>query len=57
VQVARPPEQPPEFKQRSLSKQAIASFSALADALEDSPRNQALKTAIAAMVSNRRTAK
>ncbi|HYD80850.1 MAG TPA: DciA family protein [Paucimonas sp.] len=53
VQVSQPAEKPPTFRQRSLSKQALASFSSLADALEDTPRNQALKMAIAAMVKAR----
>jgi hypothetical protein len=54
VQVTRPPEQPPSFTQRSLSEQALASFSTLADTIEDSPRNQALKSAIATLMKNRR---
>lgn len=57
VQVARPQEQAPVFRQRSLSKQALASFSELADALEDSPRNQALKTAIAALIGRQKAGK
>jgi hypothetical protein len=57
VQVARPADPPPVFHSRSLSKQAVASFSQLADALEDTPRNQALKAAIAAMVRNRHEGK
>jgi hypothetical protein len=54
VQVTRPPEQAPEFIQRSLSEQALTSFSTLAETIEDSPRNQALKSAIAALMKNRR---
>lgn len=57
VQVARPPEQPPAMVQRSLSKQALASFSELSEALEESPRNQALKAAIAAMLKHQKTDK
>jgi len=53
VQVARPPEERPPTRAKSLSKQALASFSALESSLEDTPRNAALRAAIAAMTRRR----
>lgn len=49
VEKARPP------KQLTLPSQAVSALALLNDSLEDSPRNQALKAALNAMVSRHRT--
>ena len=50
LQVAQPRQAAPAAKQLTLPKQALASLASLGDTLEDTPRNQALKHALAAMV-------
>ena len=50
VQVSKNYVVPAARKQLSLSSKAVSAFAELKDALDDSPRNQALKTALANMV-------
>ncbi|WP_034296712.1 DciA family protein [Herbaspirillum sp. RV1423] len=50
VQVGKNYVVPVVRRQLTLSEQAVSAFADLNDALEDSPRNQALKTALANMV-------
>lgn len=50
VQAGRPPEKPVAPKQLILSAAALPALAALEEQLEDSPRNAALKAALAAMV-------
>ncbi len=54
VQVAQKRERPVKITPPSLPPIATTAFAALGDALTDSPRNQALKAAIEAMVRRRR---
>ena len=54
VQVARPVPKTALIVPPSLPPIATSAFAALGDALPDSPRNQALKAAIEAMVKRRR---
>jgi len=56
VQVGQTPAPPPPKRILELPQGAVASFAELGNALEDHPRNQALKSAIAAMVSRRQSA-
>ncbi len=57
LQVTPPANKAPLSKQLTLPNQALASLSALGDILEDSPRNQALRTAILTMVQRHQTTK
>lgn len=50
LQVAQPRPAAPAAKQLALPQQALASLASLGNTLEDTPRNQALKNALAAMV-------
>lgn len=54
VQVARKLERPPKTAPPELPPIATSAFAALGQALDDSPRNRALKAAIEAMVRRRR---
>jgi hypothetical protein len=45
---------PVPAKQLRLPQQAVSALAELGDTLEDSPRNEALRAAIAAMVSRHR---
>lgn len=57
LQVTRPPTRATPSKQLVLPNQALSSLSTLGDTLEDTPRNQALKTAILTMVQRHRAIK
>jgi hypothetical protein len=54
VQVARKLERPPKVVPPELPPIATTAFAELGEALDDSPRNQALKAAIEAMVRRHR---
>jgi hypothetical protein len=57
VQVGKTAEKPRPIKDLRLPAQAVSSLAALGDELEDTPRNQALKAAISAMVQRHRGGK
>lgn len=54
VQVTKTPEKSSPCKQLTLPRQALSALAVLADTLETSPRNEALKAAIKAMVQRHR---
>jgi hypothetical protein len=57
VQVGNIPDRESRAKQLHLPPQAVSSLTALNAALEDSPRNQALKTALATLLQRHRRPK
>lgn len=57
IQVSKIHATPPPPKRLELSEPARNAFAELGEALEDSPRNRALKAALAAMVRRHRNAK
>lgn len=57
VQVIRPLEKPPAMKRLVLPERAVSALDTLGSELEDSPRNAALRAAIAAMVQRHRRGK
>lgn len=57
LQVVQPRQNTAPAKQLTLPEQALSSLASLGETLEDTPRNQALKSALAAMVRRHQTSK
>ncbi|WP_338016830.1 DciA family protein [Noviherbaspirillum saxi] len=57
VQVRKLVEKAKPVKQLKLPPQAVSALASLTEALDDSPRNQALKDALSAMVNRHRRAR